>query len=64
MIAIPDPDEFADQMLQCIERNTTHGSLDNEDCHYAMDGVMCDLLEQLGYKKGIEIFKSTPKWYA
>jgi hypothetical protein len=37
---------------------------DEEDVHIAMDGIMCNLLRDLGYGEGIDIFDSTPKWYA
>lgn len=28
------------------------------------DKLMCDVLTQLGYGEGVEIFKNAPKWYA
>ena len=31
--------------------------------HIAMDGLMCDLLSELGYGEGVEIFKDQDKWY-
>lgn len=56
------PSEFADKM-----RGATHNAerqWDAEDAHRAMDSIMCDLLISLGYEEGVEIFRSTPKWYA
>ena len=37
---------------------------DKERIHIEMDNLMCELLTTLGYGRAIEIFKSTPKWYA
>lgn len=51
------PEEFATKM-----REAECG--DKEDTHIAMDGIMCTLLRSLGYGEGIDIFNSTPKWYA
>lgn len=59
------PEEFAERMELC-KQNTAwcNGDLDEEDCHVAMDRLMTEVLESLGYSKGIEIFWDTPKWYA
>ena len=35
-----------------------------EQVHKYMDSLMEDTLVALGYEKGVEIFKRTPKWYA
>lgn len=37
---------------------------DKEAVHMYMDDFMCDLLRELGYEKGVEVFENTPKWYA
>lgn len=37
---------------------------DKEGRHIDADRLMCNLLEKLGYGKGIEIFENTEKWYA
>ena len=37
---------------------------DTELCHEYMDDLMCDVLRELGYGEGIDVFESTHKWYA
>jgi hypothetical protein len=37
---------------------------DNETDHYEMDRMMCDLLTQLGYGAGVNVFLATDRWYA
>ena len=36
---------------------------DEERAHMEMDGLMADLLRQIGYGEGIDIFENTYKWY-
>ncbi|MEE9366059.1 MAG: hypothetical protein V3W44_05160 [Dehalococcoidales bacterium] len=36
---------------------------DNPESHIAADELMCKVLEDLGYGKGVEIFKETIRWY-
>lgn len=58
MNEILSPEEFAKKMkeikMEC----------DIEDAHAEMDDLMCDVLIQLGYKDGVDVFNSTDKWYA
>lgn len=35
-----------------------------EDRHRAMDNLMCETLEKFGCQAGVDIFRSTSKWYA
>lgn len=52
------PKEFKTAMeLASISGNT-------EEMHIDMDDLMCNLLIELGYGDGIEVFKNTNKWYA
>lgn len=37
---------------------------DPEIAHYEADVLMCELLTELGYSEGVEIFKEMYKWYA
>lgn len=37
---------------------------DPEEMHYYADMLMCELLTELGYNEGVEIFKEMPKWYS
>ena len=43
---------------------TGHPYYDEEDAHRQMDGIMANLLRQLGYREGIDIFENTNKWYS
>ena len=54
---IMTPEEFAKAMKKASD-------YDEEDAHSKMDGIMADLLRQLGYGEGIDIFDNTSKWYA
>lgn len=54
------PEEFAEQMIQLAEKYSD----DTETCHIMMDALMCDILESLGYNKGVAIFNETDMWYA
>ena len=37
---------------------------DAEEGHMKADDLMCSLLEELGYSRGVEIFRGMNKWYA
>jgi hypothetical protein len=52
------PDEFADKMQE-IDTDR-----DIESGHVKADELMCSLLKELGYDKGVEIFNKMVKWYA
>ena len=36
---------------------------DPEVAHYKADELMCELLTELGFGEGVEIFKEMGKWY-
>ena len=52
------PEEFKEQMAKLARIE------DQEGVHVLMDKLMCELLVNLGYEEGVEIFKATDKWYA
>ena len=54
------PDEFLTE-LQKIYLN--YGS-DLERSHLVMDGLMCNILDSLGYTEGVEFFNNCNKWYS
>lgn len=66
------PDEFAEKMRELIEKHTHEIEffgkdtpyLDPEECHPEMDHLLCEVLTQLGYGEGVEIFRNTQKWYS
>lgn len=54
------PDEFAEKMKRIVEET----GCDVEACHGEMDDAMCELLTELGYGDGIQVFYGAEKWYA
>jgi len=51
------PEEFKNKMAE-------FDNYDEEVSHMKADDLMCEVLESLGYKEGIEIFNNMAKWYA
>lgn len=54
------PEKFRDIMIDI----KNDGNFDRELSHIEMDELMCKVLIELGYEEGVEIFRSTDKWYA
>lgn len=52
------PQQFEEEM---IFLKAKYGD-DEELCHIKMDELMCEVLMDLGYEAGVEIFENTPKW--
>ena len=52
------PEEFKKAMQKIDDRG------DKEYGHMEADELMCDLLEELGYGEGVDIFRQMSKWYA
>ena len=55
-----DAQEFYKQMKLIAEEHTD----DEEVAHFKMDRLMCELLIDLGYEDGIEVFNEQSKYYA
>lgn len=57
---VPTPEEFRDKMrvihAQYID--------DEEMFHVIADQYICDIMADLGFEEGIQIFKAADKWYA
>lgn len=53
------PEEF--WLKMCTIQTKHHNP---EIIHIEMDELMCELLMQLGYNKGIEVFNNAEKWYS
>lgn len=51
------PEKFKQLMLDLSQDG------DNEAAHGYMDSLMCDVLIQLGYGEGVEIYKNYERWY-
>lgn len=66
------PQEFHEEMLRLIELSTYEENgpdgkedhFDAEHFHGMADNVLCNVLEELGYKDGVEVFRHAEKWYA
>ena len=58
------PEEFKKEMADAVEYFINERRWDQESLHRCMDRLMCDLLRELGYGEGIDIFEDAPKWYA
>ena len=56
-------EEFYHKML-AIEETYACALDDKEGFHTEADKLMCNLLIELGYDQGVEVFLDTPKWYA
>lgn len=54
------PEEFKEWMEYLVISNPG----DPETFHMLADGLMMDLLIQLGYIDGIKVFMNAKKWYA
>lgn len=54
------PEEFTDKMKSIRDQFDD----DIEMKHVYMDDCMCELLRDLGYSDGIDIFYKQGKWYA
>ena len=50
--------------LKKIQKHANDNWDDQEDRHIKEDGLLCDLLQELGYEKIVEQYYSTHKWYA
>lgn len=57
------PEEFGDKMRDVIEECEERRD-DAEGIHYDLDMCMCDLLRELGYGEGVDIFLAQERWYA
>lgn len=57
---VKTPAEFAAEMRECAEKWRN----DEETAHGVADGIMCELLDALGYGDGVQVFYDIPKWYA
>ena len=56
-------DEFYERMNVIASGNDDYYHA-TEYGHIGMDNLMCEVLRQLGYEKGVEIFEKADKWYS
>lgn len=57
---MPDEEPYLEQMMAEVERS--HSS--EEIAHSMADGILCDLLTELGYERLVKAFGDVWKWYA
>ena len=57
------PEEFKNEM-QKISNQLGKNHCDEEITHAEADDLMCNLLRELGYGEGVDVFEDMPKWYA
>lgn len=55
-------EESVARMKRIAEEGLAYG--DYERCHGAADGLLCSVLEELGYGSLVEAYHRVPKWYA
>lgn len=55
---IPTPEEAREHIL-CLQKIDS-----TPERHEAMDDYLMTILEKLGYKKAVDVFNNTDKWYA
>lgn len=55
-----DPKEFTEKMMDIAKLNER----DEETSHVAADSLMCEVLTELGYGAGVDIFNEMCLWYA
>lgn len=56
------PEEFKKCMADIVENRKD--LIGVEDTHVFMDHLMCEVLRELGYGEGVDVFVNTEKWYA
>ena len=54
------PTEFKEKMIEIADEFDE----DEELRHIKADELMCELLADLGYGEGVEVFECMSKWYA
>ena len=54
------PEEFYLKMCTLLTKNGN----DFAELHRDMDQLMCELLAELGYEKGVKVFENADKWYS
>lgn len=69
MVTTETPKTFARKMAmiaQMYDNSEDYAGryIGEEEAHIMADELMCDILFELGYGEGVDIFKKMPKWYA
>lgn len=69
MVTTETPKTFARKMAMIAQmydagEDQAGRYIGEEEAHMMADELMCDILFELGYGEGVDIFKKIPKWYA
>lgn len=54
--------KLLDKYVELMKAQTQ--SYDTEVAHSKADGLLCELLKELGYEKVVELYGDVSKWYA
>ena len=57
------PEEFERRMFAICGGDDFY-DYEPESSHIEADELLCEVLTQLGYEKGVTIFKNATRWYA
>lgn len=52
-----------DEKIKRMRTLSRFSSADPESTHAEMDSILCDILEELGYKEIVNLFKSSKRYY-
>lgn len=58
------PAGFLAKMNEIYDTDPEGFDYDEESSHSSADILMCELLKELGYGAGVEVFEKARKWYA
>lgn len=53
---------LSDEMVSGLQNEVNNN--DKERAHINADGILCELLEKLGYKDVVEKYNEVSKWYS
>lgn len=57
--------KLLDKYVKLLEENNAQTSDDPEVNHSEADGIICSLLDELGYGKAVEVYNNAEmRWYA
>ena len=56
------PEEFRERMKDLAFKAKVRNN-DLEGTHFDADWLMGEVLKELGYGEGVQIFRNMPKWY-
>ena len=55
--------EYVGKLLRTMDR-LNDDYYDKQGAHIEADEILCNLLEELGFKEVVRLYREIPKWYA